>query len=178
MDNDLNGVGQEDYKKFLETIRRNMDPDSNTVLVVDDDKGIRRKVIRDIAKFDRDIVPFEASNGSEALDVLARIRKKYYRDPLFMVLDLNMPIMDGWSVIRNLKKEYTDSGKQTGIPIIVLSSTSGEKGAVFRKQSVHDGKTGYQPLVSVAKENCVDGARYDASGDRGLIEWLQYFVKA
>jgi CheY-like chemotaxis protein len=164
------------YKDLLATINRNMDPNSNTVLLVDDERGIRLKVARDVKAFDSSIVVHEAGNGKEALDKLKEIRAKYFRDPLFIVLDLNMPIMDGWEVVKHLKKEYEEAGKPCGIPIIILSSTSGEKGVIF-KSSVHDGKSGYQPLVSIAKETCTDKGRYDAAGAKGLMAWLKHFLK-
>ena len=88
-----------------------------------------------------------------------------------------MPVMDGWQFIAMLKKEYEEQGKTSGIPIIVLSSTSGEKGALFMKKSIHDGHSGYTPLVGVAKETCVNAARYDAVGEKGLLAWLEHFVK-
>ena len=174
-------VGKEtvetDYNDFLEAVRRNLDPASNTALVVDDERGIRMKVARDVRAFDPDIVIYEASNGQEALRKLDEIHAKYYRDPLFIVLDLHMPVMDGWEVIAHLKKTYEKEGKPQGIPIIVLSSTSGEKGGFLRRKSVHDGKAGYTPLVSIAKEACVDRSRYDAAGDAGLMSWLEFFIR-
>jgi len=174
--NDRN-MADQSYKDVLESIKRNSDPNSNTVLLVDDERGIRMKVARDVRSFDPDIVIYEASNGQEALKKLEEIRKKYYRDPLFIVLDLHMPVVDGWEVISHLKKEYEEKGKTSGIPIIVLSSTSGEKG-LFLKSSIHDGKSGYWPLVSVAKEVCADKSHYDAVGRKGLMAWLEHFVKA
>ena len=147
------------YGELVATIKRNMDPRSNTVLLVDDERGIRMKVARDVKSFDPDIVVYEAANGKEALEKLAHIRKTHVRDPLFIVLDLNMPIMDGWEVVARLKEEYESKGRASGIPIIVLSSTSGEKSVAFvLKKSVHDSKSGYVPLVTVAKETCVDRA--------------------
>lgn len=171
-------VLQKQYVELVETIKRNLDPRSNTVLLVDDERGIRMKVARDVKAFDPSIVVFEASNGKEALEKLEQIRKTHVRDPLFIVLDLNMPIMDGWAVIARLKEEYEGKGRATGIPIIVLSSTSGEKNVAFvLKKSVHESKTGYVPLVTVAKETCVDNRRYDAAGEKGLLNWLDYFMK-
>ena len=165
------------YGRFLETIRRSMDPNSNTVLLVDDERAIRLKVARDVRSFDPAMVIYEASNGQEALDKMQQIRRKYYRDPLLIVLDLNMPVMDGWEVIEKLKKEYEDKGRSTGIPILVLSSTSGEKGSFWTKKSIHEGKAGYTPLVSVAKEKCIDKSHYDES-EKGLMAWLELFVKS
>ncbi len=164
------------YLQLLESIKRNMDPASNTVLLVDDDKGIRMKVTRDVKTFDPSIVVFEASNGAEALETINIIRSKYVRDPLLIVLDLNMPVMDGWEVIKRLKKEYESKGKEAGIPIVALSSTSGEKNSLLSKKSVHEGKSGYTPLVSVAKETCMEKSNYDAVGEKGLLAWLEFFI--
>lgn len=157
-------------------IIRNMDPNRNTVLLVDDERTIRAKLARDVKAFDPTVIVFEAANGKEALERLAAIRRQYFNDPLFIVMDLNMPVMNGWDVIKHLKEEYEAAGKARGIPIIVLSSTSGEKG-VFFKQSVLDGKSGYLPLVTVAKETCTEKSRYDAAGAKGLSAWLTHFLK-
>ena len=174
-----NGPGQRsdsaDYSQLLDSIKRRMDPGSNTVIIVDDERAIRRRVARDISKNDANIVIFEAGNGQEALDKLEEIRQTYKRDPILMVVDLNMPVMDGWTLIATLKKDYEGRGESQGIPIIVLSSTAGEKGFVFKK-TVHHGKTGYAPLVNIAKESCIDPTKYDASGEKGLMAWLKYFM--
>ena len=166
------------YKELLETIKRNMDPHSNTVLLVDDEKAIRRKVARDVQSCAPNLVVYEAANGQEALEKLYQMRCEHYRDPLLIICDLQMPVMDGWEFIRNMLKDYESQGKTSGIPIIVLSSSSGEKGVKFiSKKSVHDNSLGYTPLVTVAKEACVDTSRYDTKGEEGLVAWLEYFLK-
>ncbi len=168
-----------EYHELLESIRLRMDPHSNTVLLVDDERSIRRRVARDIQGTDKTIVIYEAGDGKEALEGLAEIRAKHTRDPLFMVLDLNMPVMTGWEVIEELRKEYEAQGKAEGIPIIVLSSTTGEKGMLpFLRKSVHEGKSGYKPLVTVAKEACIGASKYDARGERGLMAWMRFFMKS
>ncbi|MFZ3156481.1 MAG: response regulator [Smithella sp.] len=113
---DITSSEKDDYSKLLESIKRNMDPKKNTVLIVDDEKGIRMKIARDVKAFDPSVVIFEATNGSEALETLAFIRSKYLRDPILIVLDLNMPVMDGWEVINRLKKEYESKGKTPASP--------------------------------------------------------------
>ena len=174
---DIASSEEDNYLQLLESIKRHMDPASNTILLVDDEKGIRMMVAREVKAFDPSIVIFEANNGAEALETLNIIRIKYVRDPLLIVLDLNMPVMDGWEVIKRLKKEYESKGKEAGIPIIALSSTSGEKSSLLSKKSVHEGKSGYTPLVSVAKESCVEKNHYDAEGEKGLLAWLKFFIK-
>jgi CheY-like chemotaxis protein len=168
---------QQNYHDLLSSIKNRMNPESNSVLLVDDERTIRRRVARDITKTDSTMNVFEAGNGQEALEKLDEMRLRYERDPLFIVLDLNMPVMDGYTFIEILRKEYEAEGKSQGIPIIVLSSTSGERGVVFRK-TVHRGKTGYSPLVTVAKEACIDSSKYDASGEKGLMAWIKYFMRS
>ena len=179
-----------DYLKFLRLIKKNLDPEKNTVLIVDDEKGIRKKIARDVRAFDRSVVVFEAANGVEALEMLNFIRTNYVRDPLLMVLDLNMPVLNGWDLIDMLKKEYESKGNAAGIPIIVLSSTSGKtvgmpivvhsengrKIGMWGKKNVLEGKSGYAPLVTVAKERCVEKSYYDAVGKQGLLAWLEFFI--
>ena len=173
---DIASSEEDDYLQLLESIKRHMDPARNTVLLVDDEKGIRMKVAREIKAFDQSMVIFEATNGAEALETLNLIRTKYVHDPLLIVLDLNMPVMDGWEVIKRLKKEYESKGKDAGIPIVALSSTSGEKNGLLSKKSVHEGKSGYIPLVSIAKETCIEKSHYDAIGEKGLLAWLEFFM--
>jgi CheY-like chemotaxis protein len=174
---DIESSGEDNYLQLLESIKRHMDPASNTVLLVDDEKGIRMKIAREVKAFDPLMVIFEAANGVEALETIKIIRAKYVRDPLLIVLDLNMPVMNGWEFIDKLKKEYESKGKNAGIPIIVLSSTSGEKLSLWGKKSVHEGKSGYTPLVSIAKETCMEKSHYDAVDEKGLLAWLGFFIK-
>lgn len=166
------------YSEFVAAITKKLDPAANTVLLVDDEKGIRKTVARDVRKFAPDVTIYEAGNGKEAFEQLAKIRATHHRDPLFIVLDLNMPVMDGWDFIKALKLEYEEKGVSARVPIIVLSSTSGEKGLPFLKKSVHDNKTGYTPLITVAKEVCANSGRYDNVGEKGLLAWLKHFAKS
>ncbi len=92
-----------------------------------------------------------------------------------VIHDLQMPELDGFGVIEALEKEYRAAGRDQGIPIIVLSSTTGEKGH-FLRRSVHGSRATYVPLVSVAKEDCVAPARYDAAGTEGLLAWVRHFL--
>jgi CheY-like chemotaxis protein len=161
---------------FMEKIRNDLDSERNTVLLVDDERGIRKKVARDIMAFDPNIVVYEACNGQEALDELTKIRTKYSCDPAMIVLDLNMPIMDGWEFIERLKAQYEGMGQTEGIPIIVLSSTSGEKQTGKKDITVHDRTKGYVPMITVAKEVCADKKLYNEEDEGGLITWLEYLL--
>jgi len=81
-----------------------------TVLVVDDDVNIRKMMI---AALRRDGYQFlEAANGREALDCM-RAGK-----PSVVVLDLMMPILSGWDVL----KEREGDPELRRIPVIIVSA--------------------------------------------------------
>ena len=80
------------------------------VLVVDDDPGIRRMIV---AALKRDhYVFFEAPNGRDALEIMRA------EHPDVVVLDLMMPILSGWDVLR--EREH-DVGLRR-IPVIIVSA--------------------------------------------------------
>jgi len=169
---------KEQYEDLLHSIERRMDPKSNTVLIVDDSKMVRKMVMRDIASKDSRIVAYQAENGREALERLAEIRESYERDPVFIVLDLEMPVMDGWELLTHLRKDYEKRGLSAGIPVIVLSSSSGIKGSLVFRKSVHGSKARYNPMVTVAKQECLKPGKYDAKGEKGLSSWLKHFLRS
>ena len=165
------------YHNLLGSIERHMDPNSNTVLVVDDSRLVRKAVSRSISENDPKVIIAEAEDGKQALERLAELRAKYTRDPLFIVTDLEMPVMDGWEFIENLRKDYEARGQTQGIPVVVLSSSSGEKGALFFKKSVHGDKSHYSPLVTVAKADCIKPDKYDGKGEKGVRSWVKHFLR-
>ena len=86
------------------------------VLVVDDSPDARAMLTEFVRSLD--IPVQEAKDGVEALE---HIRKK---TPAFVVLDLLMPRMDGFSVLGRLK---LDPDKRD-IPILVVTGADIEKG--------------------------------------------------
>ena len=139
-----------------------------SVLIVDDEPTVRRMVSRSMTSLDPDIKIFEAENGEEALEKLAAIRRSTGHDPILIVTDLQMPVMDGWQFIDKMWKANEKNGIASGIPVVVLSASSGEKG-FFGGTSIHGSKCEYTPLVAVAKEECIKPCKYDSHGAKGLI---------
>lgn len=81
-----------------------------SVLVVDDDPNIRKLILLALK---RDGYTFlEAPNGREALDIMRSQR------PDVVVLDLMMPVVSGWEVLR--EREGDEHLRQ--IPVIVVSA--------------------------------------------------------
>jgi two-component system chemotaxis response regulator CheY len=79
------------------------------VLVVDDDPDIRALLVSALA--DDGFLAESAMNGRDALEVLDHF------DADVVVLDLMMPVMDGWTFAARMKERHA-------IPIVVLSAAA------------------------------------------------------
>jgi CheY-like chemotaxis protein len=86
-------------------------PDSRSILVVDDDPGIVGFL--ELALEDEGYAVRAAANGREALDEISSER------PDLILLDMNMPVMDGWEFCSQLKGR---GAAFNGIPIIVMTA--------------------------------------------------------
>ncbi len=88
------------------------------VLLVDDEDSLR-KVVKDLLERDGYIVA-EARDGVQALDQVDRV------GPDIIVLDLNMPGLDGYGVLSHLRSRPATAD----IPVIVLTAKSDEDNEV------------------------------------------------
>jgi DNA-binding response OmpR family regulator len=82
----------------------------NHILIVDDDPAIR-DVVSDILEMS-DYHVKTARNGAEALDTMRSDR------PAAVLLDLMMPVMDGWEFLR----EYRVQAPASPVPVVVMSA--------------------------------------------------------
>jgi CheY-like chemotaxis protein len=83
-----------------------------TVLIADDASSNRRLTARLLKLLGYHTL--EAENGQQALSLLAQ------HEADLVLLDLSMPVMDGWTVLRSLRHQprYND------LPILILTSQS------------------------------------------------------
>lgn len=82
------------------------------ILVVDDESRMR-KLVKDFLK-KKDFEVLEAANGEEAIDIFFHDKKIS-----LIVLDVMMPKMDGWEVVKEIR-QYSK------VPIIMLTAKSDE----------------------------------------------------
>lgn len=87
--------------------------DITKILVVDDDDRMR-KLVKDFLT-NRGYSVIEASNGENALNIFLN-----HKDIALIILDVMMPVMDGWETCR-LIRDYSK------VPIIMLTAKSEEK---------------------------------------------------
>lgn len=86
-----------------------------TVMVVDDSVTVRKVTSRFLEREGFEVLT--AKDGVDAMDMLNEVR------PDLMLLDIEMPRMDGFDVARNVR----NSEELSGLPIIMISSRSGAK---------------------------------------------------
>ena len=85
------------------------------ILVIEDDYSIR-ETLCSLLNFNG-FTSISSANGAEAIHYLERCRQEQKPYPELIILDLNMPIMDGYEFL-SLKKEK----KWRDIPFLVMSA--------------------------------------------------------
>ena len=93
-----------------------------TILLVEDDPGHARLIEKNLRRSNVMNGVIKASNGQQALDYLfsegqyAGIKRA---SPLLVLLDLNMPVLDGYQVLKRMKADE----RTKNIPVIILTTT-------------------------------------------------------
>lgn len=84
---------------------------NRSILIVEDEREIR-EVLQQALEFEG-YTTLAASNGAEAMDALDK------ETPALILLDLMMPVMDGWEFLERRKP------RDAAIPVIVVSAVAG-----------------------------------------------------
>jgi len=80
------------------------------LLIVDDQKGIRKLLIEVFAKYSNEIE--ECANGQAALEIIPRFK------PDLIIMDVKMPGMSGFDVLKKLREK----GNQTRVVLMTAYS--------------------------------------------------------
>lgn len=99
-----------------EILQLNLNLSSVKVLVVEDDLGTREFVAFVLEQYQADVTAVKSA--VEALEALAQSK------PDILVLDIGMPDMDGYTLIRQIRARSPEQGGQ--IPAIALTAYAGE----------------------------------------------------
>lgn len=112
------------------------------VLVVEDDQDIREVIGALLQEFGYGVVL--AKNGQEALQ---QLRSGTCR-PCVILLDLWMPVMDGWQ----FREEQQKDASLAAIPVVALSGTG--EGGSFDADAHLRKPVQFKPLVSTVERFC------------------------
>lgn len=94
---------------------------SKEVFVVDDDK-IYHFILKNLLSRNKIAInPSFCENGYDALEILKE-KIKTNNIPDVIMLDINMPVMDGWQFLEEYKKLKADFNLQTPIYLITSSN--------------------------------------------------------
>lgn len=89
-----------------------MEQTLKTALVVEDN-AVNRELLRELLSV-RDFVIEEAENGLEALEMMKRHR------PDIVLLDLNMPVLDGFATLRKLRED----AELSSLPVLAVTASA------------------------------------------------------
>ena len=110
------------------------------VVVADDDADDQELIKKGLAGFRLEVEMNSVYNGLQLLDYL--LKRDAYKNipgsPDLILLDLNMPLMDGFSVLKEIRNH--DSLKK--IPLYVISTSHSVRD---REKALSLGATGFYP---------------------------------
>jgi CheY-like chemotaxis protein len=114
-----------------------------TVLVVDDDPNLLR-VMSKLLEFEG-FVPVQAANGQEALDYL-----RGGGSASVILLDLRMPVMDGWA----FRKAQRAEPALAEIPVVVISGIEGQHVDELGAAAAFNKPVSFPDVVDMVRRLC------------------------
>ena len=99
-----------------------MDNQPKLLLCIEDDRDDISLIEEAALDFDPSLRFVSKTNGKEAMMFLNRQKQEHYL-PCLILLDINMPLMDGHEVLDALKKDEVFKE----IPVIVFTTSSGQR---------------------------------------------------
>ena len=118
------------------------DDTKRPILVVEDDEDIRETLQMYLQSSGYDVAT--AANGQEALDVLTETEP-----PCLILLDMMMPVMDGWKFLAALGERET----LAAVPVVVVTAYA-EKKPTDRVQEVLRKPVDVRALMETVREHC------------------------
>jgi CheY-like chemotaxis protein len=117
-----------------------------TILVVDDDPGIQRVMTKFLTL--EGFTPAVVGNGQEALAYLRTVG-----DVRVIVLDLRMPVMDGWA----FRQEQRLDPVMAAIPVVVLSGAESDRVPELEAAAAFRKPVSFPDVIKVVRRLCAGG---------------------
>lgn len=114
----------------------------NTILLVEDDADIRATLKEVLELEGYSVVP--AANGKEAFQQLDSMIR-----PCLILLDLMMPVMNGWEFLKTLH----ENARHSGIPVVVVSA-AGDKAKSAKAQGFVKKPIEVDALLEMIRQYC------------------------
>jgi len=93
-----------------------------TILLVEDDPGHARLIEKNLRRSNITNEIITVTDGQRAIDYLfgeGRYMSAQHPSPMLVLLDLNLPVLDGYQVLRRMKGDE----RTKHIPVVVLTTT-------------------------------------------------------
>src|SRR4051812_28063028 len=115
----------------------------NEILIIEDEEGIREtlKLALELAGYDVTAV----ANGQEGLDALRAMAP-----PRLILLDLMMPVMDGWTFAERLGADTV----LASIPVVVVTAFAEKAGSLTSARGFIKKPIDFDSLLRVVKRFC------------------------
>ena len=112
------------------------------ILIVEDDDEIRNALR--FALESEGYKVFTAANGKEGLGILPQIAR-----PCLILLDLMMPVMNGWEFANALEKDMV----LAGIPVVIVTAFS-DQGASIKSKGIIKKPVDLDALFRIVRKWC------------------------
>jgi CheY-like chemotaxis protein len=96
--------------------------DEVTILLVEDDPGHARLIEKNLRRANVENRIDHVTDGQQAVDYLfceGKYLERQHSSPLLVLLDLNLPVLDGYQILKRMKAD----GRTKHIPVIILTTT-------------------------------------------------------
>jgi len=93
-----------------------------TILLVEDDLGHARLIEKNLRRSNITNEIVTVSDGQQAIDYLFCVGTYVgaeHPSPMLVLLDLNLPVLDGYQVLRRMRAD----GRTKHIPVVILTTT-------------------------------------------------------
>ena len=118
----------------------------NGILIVEDDESIREtfKLALEVQGY----TVFTASNGKEGIEMLPKLPR-----PCLILLDLMMPVMDGWDFVDALDQSMV----LASIPVVVVTAFS-DKAKFIKAKTIIKKPVDLDVLFAIVRQYCTDSS--------------------